>query len=135
MSGCGRRQAGFSLLEVLVAFVILVAALSVVYPLVGNGVRANSLIGSQLSALRLGQNQLARLGHDLPLAAGASAGEGPPGYRWELDIQPYWPWPEYPQPAEPHAWQVRLIVYWQAWNGERSLQLDSLRLADGPDRG
>ena len=129
-AAAARRQGGFSLLEVLVAFVILVAALSVIYPLVGNGLRAAAAVDGQTDAVRLADSVMARVGRDLPLQAGEREVDAGEGYRWRLRIERYWPWTEkYPEPSDVQAWSIELTVYWPGWNGERSLEVHSLRLA------
>ena len=83
---------GFSLLEVLVAFVILALVLGVAMEIFSGGLRNVSRAGEYQQALLLGQSKLTSVGIETPLVVGESSGEfGNPNatYRWQLSIRPY----------------------------------------------
>lgn len=75
------RQAGFSLLEVLVAFVILALSLGVLMRLVSTSLGNIARAEHATQAVTVAQSVLARLGTDSPLTEGAQDGEAG-AYRW-----------------------------------------------------
>jgi general secretion pathway protein I len=122
-----RRAAGFTLIETVVALAILGLGLAVLFPVFADVLDRNFRADSQSLAASLAQSLTARLGADLPLAAGTSNGRFENGYRWELAISPYgeaedrsaWPMAPY---------QVQATVLWSTGGGERSITLTTLRL-------
>ena len=81
-----RTSAGFSLLEVLVAFVILALTLSVTMRIFSGGLRNAALADDYSRALLLAQSRLAELSVQ-PLA-GEASGEFDGKYRWHSTIHP-----------------------------------------------
>lgn len=80
---------GFSLLEVLVAFVILALVLGTLMEIFSGGLRNVGLAGEYQRAVLLGQSKLAAVGIESPLAEGESQGEFDPTYRWQISIKPF----------------------------------------------
>ncbi|MEL6265940.1 MAG: prepilin-type N-terminal cleavage/methylation domain-containing protein [Pseudomonadota bacterium] len=66
--GACRTGAGFTLLEVLVAFVILALVLAGAYAGIGQGAATQGEATRRLEALTIAENALARVGADLPFA-------------------------------------------------------------------
>src|SRR5271167_3741479 len=81
--------AGFTLLELLVALVILGLGLTVLFGSVGDGVRGASLAARQRDAASAAESMLAELGHSRPLADGETDGDLPNGLHWHLVVGPY----------------------------------------------
>ena len=77
-----RDSAGFTLPEVLVAFLILAISLGVLWPSFGGGLA--SLDSSTFHALALAEarSQIDRLGAEVPLEEGELAGETEAGLSW-----------------------------------------------------
>ena len=67
---------GFTLLEVLVALVILTLSLGAVMQLFSGGLRATTAAQDTAAAARLAQGRLAQLGQTLPLSPGTTQGTG-----------------------------------------------------------
>ena len=84
-----KSNRGFSLLEVLVAFVILALVLGVLMQIFSGGLRNASLAGEYQHAVLLGQSKLASVGIETPLKEGESNGEFDAVYRWQASIRPY----------------------------------------------
>jgi general secretion pathway protein I len=82
----GTRQAGFSLLEVLVAFVILALSMGVIMRLFSTSLRNIDKTDRRAVAALLAQSALATLGVDEPLSEGELTGEGTEGYRWRARV-------------------------------------------------
>lgn len=143
------REQGFSLLEVLVSFVILALTLSVLLRAYGTSVRNAGIAEQHLRAASVAESLLARVGRDVALQSGEASGEIG-AYRWHWLISPYELPPLAPfsrsnptAQAEseeeeqqeiaprtlPKAFQVRLTLAWGAPASTRSLTLSTLRIA------
>ncbi len=128
---------GFSLLEVLVAFVILALLLTVLFQLFSSSLRNAQLTEQYSHALLLAESKLARLGHDEPLAVGVSEGTfadsaGDSDYRWHLTVTPYHP-EHIPLDLPLQALWVHLTVSWSS--GRRAIDLSTLKLVPRPVAG
>lgn len=152
------RAQGFSLLEVLVSFVILALTLTVLLRAYGTSVRNAGLAEQHLRAATIAESLLARLGRDVALQPGEASGEIG-AYRWHWLIHPYELPPVAPvsvsnqalqaqqpegeeeqqdiaQRALPEAFQIRLTLAWGAAPRTRSVTLSTLRIARqiGPEK-
>ncbi len=125
------RQAGFTLLEVLVAFVIAALALGVLFGGALGGLRSEHTADRMMEALSRAQSHLATVGHGVPLRPATQEGEDGTGFHWRITITP----------AETAATQTgaaaapRLALYhvvvtesWPQEGGERSVVLRTQRL-------
>ncbi len=83
------RQAGFSLLEVLVSLVVVALTVGAAIRVYGQAADS-ALSGEQaLSALMTAQSLLAEHGTTIPLKSGTSYGQAEPGLHWRSIISPY----------------------------------------------
>ena len=89
MSRSPRRAAGFTLVEVLLAFVIFALSFAVVLEILAASMRSTVRAQGATEAALLGQSLMDRVGTEIPIAEGSLAGTAPGGYRWELVISPY----------------------------------------------
>jgi general secretion pathway protein I len=80
------RQKGFSLLEVLVAFVILALSLGVIMRLFSTNLRNIGASERSSQALLVAESVLAKLGVETPLVEGEQTGEEMRGYRWRARV-------------------------------------------------
>jgi general secretion pathway protein I len=71
----GRRQKGFSLLEVLVAFSILALSMGVLMQIFSSGLHNVERSGHHVKAVAIAKSLLARLGRETPVLAGEQSGE------------------------------------------------------------
>ena len=127
--GTPRSSDGFTLLEVLVAFSILALSLGVLMQLFSGSMR-NTLAGASYSrAVDLAESTLALVGSEIPLQPGSHSGDEK-GIRWELNIETYIPEELQAPPAGIEAFRVSARVEWGDSGQERSLSLDTLRLAN-----
>jgi general secretion pathway protein I len=85
----GRRSAaGFTLIEVVVAFVLLSAVLVTVIEIFSTGMARASELEHYSRALVIAQSHLASAGVEEPLAVGEKMGESEDRqYRWTLSVQ------------------------------------------------
>lgn len=86
-----RRSRGFTLLEVLLAFVIFALSFAVVLEILGGSMRSSVRAREYTEAALLGQSLMDGVGTEIPILEGGGSGEAPGGYRWELVISPYQP--------------------------------------------
>lgn len=122
--------AGFSLLETLVALLILAVSLGAILGIFATALRAASQADDITRATRIGESLLAQLGTEIPLHDGISQGTLPPGYRWRISVAAYTSGTELP------SWQMPLQAYWVEIEVARTtggpgatVKLSTLRLA------
>jgi len=136
-----RRNAGFSLLEVLVAFTVAALALALVFQIYGRGAHALVAADGYARAVVVAQSILASAGVEDTLEPGETEGETADGWRWRRQVEPYQD-PELEAlltqaPAADGARgtraqrltlvEVRVAVDWHDGLRQRSLELVSLR--------
>ena len=80
------HQHGFSLIEVIVAMAIGLAALATIYRMIGDGFRAASRVQSLQSTVTVARSQLDALGSDGILTSGTTTGAYDNGVRWRLSV-------------------------------------------------
>lgn len=80
-----RHSAGFTLLELLVAFAIMAAALGVLGGIFGDGLRAERSVEARLALVRAAENRLADFGTVSPLIPGTSQGSDG-ALSWTVEI-------------------------------------------------
>ena len=82
-----RRERGFTLIEVVVAFVLLSLVLATSFELFTTGMRRAVDLEERSQALAIAQSRLASAGSELPLKEGGAAGQSEDGkFRWTLTI-------------------------------------------------
>ena len=129
-----KRQRGYTLLEVIVAFALLALALTLLLGTLSGGVRQVRAADQATRASLHAQSLLAGLGMDEPLRPGQREGTFEQGrYRWRLEIQPWRdpqppPQPAASMPGAPRLLQLDLDVRWGEGVAER-IHWRSLRLA------
>jgi general secretion pathway protein I len=124
-------ERGFSLIEVLVAFVILALSAGALLAAFSGGLRNTGLAAEYSRAALYAQSKLETVGVETPLEVGASAGEFDAGFRWELEVRSYQaPEEEIDLDALHYqALQVTLRVFWGEQDRQRAITLSTLRLA------
>jgi len=136
------RQAGFTLLEVVLAVVILATALGLLLGMLSRGLHQITRAQSESEAAMYAQSLLDQVGTLEPIAPGAREGEFAQGrYHWRLQIAPATdpappPPPEAgappPQPVQtegaPILYRLALDVQWGGAGAEQRLHFETLRL-------
>lgn len=79
-------DAGFTLLEVLVAFVIAALALGVLFEGAVEGIRSARIADRTQEAMSRAESHLATIGHGVALAPSTQEGEDGSGFHWSLRI-------------------------------------------------
>ncbi len=135
--GATARPRGFTLIEVMVAFVLLALVLGVLLQVFTGGLRSARVSEAYTMATLLAESKLAAVGIEEPLTAGETAGRFDDRFRWRLDVRPYEPahsegpaeGDDAPVQAALEAYEVVVTVSWDGVNEERSVSLTTLRLA------
>lgn len=129
-----RRARGFTLLEVLVAFGLLAAALGLLLGTLSGSVRQVRHSGDASRAALYAQTLLDQVGVGEVLAPGEREGELEDGkYRWTLRVAPWTdptaaPAAGPPPLGAPRLMEVELVVQWGDGGPRRQLEVRTLRL-------
>jgi general secretion pathway protein I len=124
---------GFSLLEVLVAFVIMSLALGVLLKVFSTGLRGAALSDEYGRAAILAESKLASLGVESELVEGTAEGEFDERYRWrtsivEVVLDEHTDNVSPPGGGSIQPLQLTVEVYWESGARRRSVELSTLRL-------
>lgn len=134
MNAVGKhRQRGYTLIEVIVAFALLAAALTLLLGTLSGAARQVRGSADAGRAALYAQTVMAEVGVGEPLKPGTRSGEFEDGrYRWSVDVQ-RWNDPARPpdaarDPGAPQLLEVRLGIEWGEGGPRQRLLLRSLRL-------
>ncbi|MEO8133170.1 MAG: prepilin-type N-terminal cleavage/methylation domain-containing protein [Betaproteobacteria bacterium] len=87
-----RSQRGFTLLEILVAFVVLAAAVSVLYQTFSTGMQSVHALAGYSEAIGLAQAKLEGLGLEVPIKEGEESGTTDDRrFSWNIVVRAYTP--------------------------------------------
>jgi general secretion pathway protein I len=143
-----RAQRGFTLLEVMLAFVVLAAALGLVLGMLSRGLHQVTQSQGETEATLHAQSLLDQVGTIEPLAPGVSTGHFGERYRWRLEVAPAQDPAPPPPPEEgspqaqavpnenaPVLYRLRLDVEWGQAAKAQKLRFETLRLRAQPAQG
>lgn len=120
--------AGFTLIEVLIAFVIMTIMLGALFRAFSGGLHGLDTSEGYAIAAMEAQSKLAEVGTAIPLEPGVTSGEFDNGALWELDIAPFdFPGQTADEELDVLAFRVALQV---TWDESRSLTFETLRLGE-----
>lgn len=123
------RQSGYTLVEVLVAFVILALTLTVLMRIFSGGLRNVSVSSDYATATLIAESRLAATGVDEPLRPGEASGSEGERFEWTVSVQDYEPWAGYRSAAKGvGAYRVDVRVEWPHGDNTRSVALSTVRL-------
>jgi general secretion pathway protein I len=129
MTGTKGQARGFTLVEVLVALAILALTFTFAYRAMSGGLGRLADDGAAEAAVLVARTQLARVGGDLALADGETAGRAAGGYSWRLRITPYG------GPEGGLAGHLVVVdVGWKSGRLARQVRLETVRLGPAGDR-
>ena len=138
----GRRaaaEAGFTLLEVVVAVAIAGLALVGLFQAGSGGLFAVDTAARAEEALQRAQSHLAAVGRDAALVEGESSGDDGGGYQWRLQVQPaaqrQGVAADGVTPQNATLYSVLVSISWQSRGHERAVTLQTLRLGAGSAGG
>lgn len=124
-----REDEGFTLVEMLVAFVIMAVVAAMLYRGLSSGLRASKAADGSEAALLVAKARLASLGVETPLQPGTQ--EGRDGdVAWEIATRPYIAADGADRAARQKAFWATVTVSWRDRRGAqpRSLRLTTLKL-------
>jgi len=134
-----RADAGFTLLEVMIAFAIAALALGTFYGGVAGGVRTAGVAAHYEAALARAQSRLAATGGAARLIPGDTSGDDGGGYTWRVQIRqtasaPFAGLPPDAARTAPRAalFALSVTIAWNMDGGERRVTLGTARLLTIP---
>lgn len=125
-----RPQRGFTILEVLVAFMVAALLLTVILSSFTTGMSSLAKTDGLSVAALVAQSRLAELGVSVPLEEGVSEGqdESAPEYRWRINVAPLtWDFADPLKEAGGIVYKVDVTVTWPGTRRRGSFTLTSLR--------
>ena len=120
-----RGSAGFTLLEALIAIVILALSLSALLQLYSTGLRGIATIDDNLRARLLAQSVMAEVSYDRRLQPGRLQGRRDQ-FAWTLSITPFDDGE--PAPQQPGPWTLHRLALTVSWPQGRRIELQTLRM-------
>lgn len=125
------NNAGFTLVEALVALAIVAVSLAVIGSVVAANVRGTIAVDRRLSLLETARSLLTALPDRADLSPGDTSGEMG-GNRWRIDVMPFAA--DFVDPTEPSRWvPMDVVIRVQSPSGE-TLRLDTVRLRPAGDQ-
>jgi len=124
---------GFTLLEVLLAFVIFAMSFATVLEILGGSMRSTVRARDYTEAALLAQSMADMVGTEIPLEEGLLSGDAPGGYRWEVAMSLYEPQSpddrslEIAEVSGTILYRVDLQVAWGDENRERLVHFSTVR--------
>ena len=128
-----QKQTGFSLLEVLVAFVIMGLVIGGILQLFGNSMRSVALSDEYSYAVKIAESQMATVGTVIPVESGTTSGSSGDRFDWNITIEPTeFEYPEAAPPIPLYPYRIKVDVSWNSGSRERHFELTSLRFGKEP---
>jgi general secretion pathway protein I len=124
-------EAGFTLVEVIVALAILAGSLSILFEMISGGLLRTSSAEKMIEAGSLTQSLLAEIGTNYPVMTGERAGEFANGYHWRLKMQPIGDGKE---EGAIGLYEISANVEWEEGSERRSFLLNILRVGPKASR-
>lgn len=128
-----KAQQGFTILEVLVAFLLATMLLAVILSGFSTGLSGLARVSKTAQAALVAQSRLAEVGAVIPLVEGEYAGRAEDkqiAYRWQVRVVPFeWSYSGALREQGREMYKVEVDVFWPAPLGEHQYQLASLRTA------
>ena len=120
---------GMTLIEVLVAFIVLSLTMAVIMQIFSGGMRNARLAECYSRAVFLAESKMAAVGLELPLAFGEESGQVGEDMQWRVTVTPAEEDPSTNTQLMPvRLYQVRVTASWGENDRERKFELLSLRL-------
>ena len=130
-----RRSRGYTLIEVLVAFVIMAMALTVLLKIFSAGVRNVAVSSDYAKAVLIAESRIATAGIDDTLAPGETDGIEKGRFRWTRVVTDYEPTSNYHSTVKGlGAYHVTVRVSWPNGGQERRVELSTVRIVHAGQR-
>lgn len=128
----GQRASGFSLLEILVAFVVMGLVIGSLLQLYGTSMRNAALADEYSFAVQVAESRLQSVGTEIPVESGSVNGsEEGTAYAWAVQMEPVSLAEEqddFSLSVQPY--QVNVVVSWDSDGRQREFMLSSLRFGE-----
>jgi general secretion pathway protein I len=132
-SPAGERASGFTLLEVLLAFVVFALSFTVILEILSGAMRNTVRAKQQTEAALITQSVMDQVGLDIPLESGSRSNGQSGDYRWDLQITNYSGGPEAAMFAEAgemtgvELLEVELQISWGIAPREKSRTFSTVK--------
>jgi general secretion pathway protein I len=124
-----KKNRGMTLIEVLVAFILLSLTMAVILQIFSVGMRNARLAESYSRAVFLAESRLASVGVEQPLAPVEDTGQVGSNFRWNIAVVPVDDNGVMDQLVVPvRLFRIRVRVGWTEDGRERQIELRSLRV-------
>lgn len=126
-----QQQRGFTILEVLVAFLVAALLLAVILSGFSTGLSSLARADRMSQAALVAQSRIAELGVIEPLQEGSVSGRDDQhsDYRWQINVQPFaWDYADAIRQQGSTLYKVDVEVFWPAGEKEHSFLLTALKL-------
>lgn len=120
-----RRDAAFTLIEVVVALGVIAASLTAIGSLVAVAARGTAGMEQRLAFRETLRAMMNSLPERRDLSAGSTTGETG-GYRWRIDIAPFAA--GFVDPRAPAPWQPQAVVIRAQSPSGQQIQINTIRL-------
>lgn len=127
----GRASRGFTLIEVLVAFVVTSLVLAAVLGIFSGGLGTSRRADARATAALIATSVLAATGREQPLAEGVAEGVFDNGFRWRRWIEPYLVETLFAEDSGIFSYRVVVTVSWPGAGPDDGVTLSTLRIAGG----
>lgn len=128
----GDRERGFTLLEVLIAFLIAALALAVLFRGAAESQASAAAAARYQEALSRARSRLAAIEAMGAISAGDQQGDDGGGFRWRVRTSPVLAGAATATTPAPMLFAISVAVSWQAGGRERAVQLETRRLGLAP---
>ena len=123
-----KNSRGMTLIEVLVAFIVLSVTMAVIMQIFSGGMRNARLAESYSRAVFLAESKMAAVGLERPLIPGEDSGQVGGEMHWRVSVTPAEDETPNGQMVPVRLYQVRVMAGWSEDGRERQVELASLRL-------
>ena len=128
----GRQSSsGFTLLEVMLAFVIFALSFATVLEIMAGSMRSVRRASDDTQVALFAQSIMEQVGIEIPLEEGGFSGVGMDRFEWQLDIYPYDSGDDYTQELAElsgvELYQVALDIDWETGRRERTTHFSTMR--------
>jgi general secretion pathway protein I len=123
------KQAGFSLLEILIAFTILAFSLSILLNIFSTGANTAVVAEEYTAAVQIAESLIAKTGVETDLKTDESSGVENEKYHWQVSVTPFNLQIENfdVQSVPATLFKVKIII---AWDNDRQIELTTLKLVN-----